>query len=138
MKCDWKCFLVLIPILVCAVIILTDKNEPQQPPISVATEAERKNYLLSAGWEGTQISSQNVTIPEIADETYSLYMALQEQQNLPLSDYMGKDAVICTYALKNSGLYAELLSVDGILVGVQYYDPLEGITLDKDGKTFTG
>ena len=65
MKYDWKCLLVLIPVIICAVIIVMDKNEPQQLPISVATETERENYLLSLGWEGKQIDSQTITIPEV-------------------------------------------------------------------------
>ncbi len=138
MKYDWKCWLVLIPVLICAVIILTDKNEPEQTTISASTETERKNFLLSNGWEGKQIDSQKITVPEVIDENYSLYYAMQKQQNLPLPDYLGKEAVIYTYQLENSGLYAELLTSDGILIGVQYYDPLQGITLDKDGKIFTG
>lgn len=138
MKYNWKCWLVLIPVIICAVIIITDKNEPEQLPISVATESERENYLLSIGWEAKQIDSQKVIIPETPDDTYQLYFSMQKQQNLPLSDYMGNDATIYTYQLKDADFYAELLISEGVLVGVQFYDPLQGITLDKDGKPFSG
>ncbi len=138
MKYDWKCWLVLIPVIICAVIIITDKNKTEQLPISMATESERENYLLSIGWEGKQIDSQKVIIPETPDDTYQLYFSMQKQQSLPLSDYMGNDATIYTYQLKNSDFYAELLISEGVLVGVQFYDPLQGITLDKDGKPFNG
>ena len=138
MKYDWKCLLVLIPMIICAVIVIMDKKEPEQIPISVATETERKNYLLSVGWNGKQIDSQKVIIPEVIDENYQLYVSMQKQQHLPLTDYMGKEALIITYELKDSNLYAELLTVEGVLVGIQCYDPLQGITLDKNGKTFVG
>lgn len=138
MKYDWKCLLVLIPVIICAVIIAMDKNEPEPLPISVQTETERKNYLLSMGWEGKQIDSQKVVIPEIPDENYQLYYSMQQEQHLPLANYMGNEAICYTYQLENSDLYAEMLTVEGVLVGVQYYDPLQGITLDKDGKPFTG
>ena len=137
MKYDWKCLLVLIPVIICAVIIATDKGEPQQPPVSVVTETERQKYLLSMGWDGKQIDSQKITIPQMIDENYQLYASMQKQQHLPLTDYLGKDATIVTYQLKESNLYAELLTCEGVLIGVQFYDPLQGIILDKDGKPFT-
>ena len=138
MKYDWKCLLVLIPVIICAVIIVMDKNEPQQLPISVATETEREKYLLSLGWEGKLIDSQTITVPQFPDENYSLYYSMQQQQNLPLADFMGKEAVIATYELKNSNLFAELLTCEGVLIGVQFYDPLQAITLDKNGNPFNG
>lgn len=137
MKHCLKYILILPPIALCAAALILSHREqpPQTLTIPAAAEPERIAYLRSQGWEGELLSSQAVIVPQ-EDAVYAEYAGLQRRQQLPLYAYTGKRAVVYTYALENTELYAELLTADGILIGAQCYSPEEHITLDIRGKTF--
>ena len=138
MKRIFRYLLVLPPAVLCmaAVILSHRSREPQAVKIPASTEADRAAYLLSQGYEGEQINSRAVRIPQTTDGAYADYAALQIAQHLPLSDYAGERAVLYTYALVESELRAELLTADGILIGAQCYVPEDSVTLGMNGRPY--
>jgi hypothetical protein len=121
-----KYLLVLPPLVLCgAAICLCHRQSPVRKEITAATENDRTAWLALQGWEAELLTSEAVTIPTDFSGTYADYAAMQEQQQLPLSLYKGERAVRYTYLLKNTEpvLYAELLTAEGLLIGVQYYSP---------------
>ncbi len=131
--------LILPPALLCciAVILSHQKKAPAADLIRAATESDRSAWLMLQGWHGELLQSRAVTIPYEITEIYAEYAALQTRQRLPLMQYAGKHGIVYTYQLEDSGLYAELLTADGILIGAQCYQPGEGRTLDLHGRNIS-
>lgn len=127
-------FLLLLPLI--GALLLFREKPPEPLTVPAGTEEERLCFLRSEGWEGTLLSEQPVIVP--AEETVpAAYAELQEVLGLPLEEFTGREAVIYTYSLRNTSICAELLTVDGILVGVQCYDPEVHVTLDLRGEPFS-
>lgn len=134
-----KYLLILIPAAFCVIaLFLNQKQKAPAQQIRAVTEFDRSAWLLTQGWQGELQSSRAVVIPDAdsgnPDQNYQNYIQLQAQQNLPFTDYAGTNGILYTYALKDSGLCAELLTADGILVGAQcYYPGADSETLDMQG-----
>lgn len=134
-----KYLLILIPAAFCIIVLfLNQKQKAPAQQIRAATEFDRAAWLLTQGWQGELHSSRTVVIPaadpENPDQNYRNYVRLQARQNLPFADYAGTNGILYTYKLENSKLYAELLTADGILIGVQcYYPGADSETLDIQG-----
>lgn len=131
-----KYIFLLPPVLLCAAALALHCREtsPGSVPIAAASEEERIRYLRSEGWEGELLSAQAVTVP--AEETVpEAYAGLQRRQQLPLHEHAGTQGMVYLYSLRNSDLYAELLTADGILIGAQCFDPSVHVTLDIRGNT---
>lgn len=111
-------------------------KEPSTKQIAAATEGERLEYLCTKGLQGTLLRAQPVRIPAEGAGVYAVYWELQESQQLPLSEYAGQQGALYTYTIPDRGLYAELLTVGGVLAGAQCYAPEEGVTLDMEGKPY--
>lgn len=73
--------------------------------IVFASDEDEKNidFLESYGWrvDENHIEKEALKIPDIFDEVYNNYNALQKLSGLDLSDYKGKDAIRYTYIVKN-------------------------------------
>lgn len=137
MKCRPKYLVILVPVLLCAVLLLLycgkiREKEPMQE-IAAATEAARQEFLCTKGLQGVPVSWKDAVIPEEFTGIYAEYAALQEMQLLPLRKYAGEEAVVYTYVLSEEGMYAELLTVNGILAGAHCYKPGEGKILNLQG-----
>ena len=117
-----KYSLLLIPAAVIIALVCCHQNTPVLPSIPAATEDQRIAFLRSEGWEGPPIGTQTITIPQ-PDGIYADYAALQAQQQLPLTEYIGQQEMLYTYALKGTDLIDELLTAEGVLIGAQCYDP---------------
>lgn len=139
MKNCLKYLLILPPALLCciAVILSHQKKAPPTDYIQAVTEADRSAWLMLQGWSGELLSSRPVTIPEEFPESCAEYTSLQLRLRLPLTEYAGAHGVVYTYKLENSDLYAELLTADGLLIGVQCYYPEEHITRNMKGHKIT-
>lgn len=105
----------------CLLFCLHDRAEP----IPAGTETERQLWLFAQGWKGREISMQEITIPDADDPVFAAYAAMQAEQGLPLERYTGQAAQRYVYELEQSPLYAELLTVDGALVGAMCCDPAD-------------
>lgn len=117
-----KYIFLLIPAAIIIAVVCCHQRTPALPSVPAATEEQRIAFLRSEGWEAAPIGTQAVTIPQ-PDGIYADYAALQAQQQLPLTEYIGQPAMLYTYALSGTDLVAELLTADGILIGAQCYDP---------------
>lgn len=139
MKRVLKYLLILPPAVLCcvAVILSHQKKAPATEMISVASEEQRSEWLMLQGWNGIFLQSRLVTVPAELGEEFTDYLLLQQKLRLPFTQYAGKHGVLYTYRLENSELYAELLTADGILIGVQCYHPEKGKTLDMQGRMIT-
>lgn len=111
------------------------KGSPMEE-IAAATEGERLEYLCTKGMQGTLLRVQPVRIPAENTGVYTVYWELQKSQQLPLSEYAGQQGTLYTYEIADKGLYAELLTVGGVLAGAQCYAPEEGVTLDMEGRPY--
>ena len=106
------------------VILFTKSRTPSGIPVS--TPDERLVYLFTQGWKGEEIAAAEITVPETTGVVYRAFAELQAAQDMPLARFAGCQAMRYTYRLMQSGLYAELLCADGMLIGAMCYDPETG------------
>ncbi len=134
-----KYLLILPPIAVCAAaVILSHGSTKQLQDIRTETEQIRLEWLASQGLQAQPLSSCAVTVPQDFSGIYEDYAALQSHLRLPLQQYAGQRAVLYTYVITDTNpvMYAELLTAQGRLIGVQCYHPEEHITLDLQGRAY--
>lgn len=88
------------------------------------TNEDRVAYLRGLGWEVSPdpVSVEELLIPEVLDEAYTQYLALQEEQGFDLTRYEGKRVKRYTYAVTNhpggaQNVRASLLVFRGKIVG---------------------
>lgn len=103
-----------------------DQN-PQPAEILLSSDEARRALLAEYGCttKETPPNQQDIILPTGGDTSvFGDYCALQKEQNLPLSDHFGEEAVIWTYTLDNSpSLRAEIICTpDGLLLGLMRYD----------------
>ena len=118
--------IVVVLLLGIAVFAVLHLRGRKPAGIPASTPDERLVYLFTQGWKGEEIAAVEVMIPEPTGVGYHAFAELQAMQNLPLTRFAGRKAMRYTYRLAQSGLYAELLCADGILIGAMCYDPLSG------------
>lgn len=95
--------------------------------IPAAQASDREIYLFTQGWKGYECAVREVIIPAPDDPVFVEYAALQEAQGLPLAAHTGEQGFCYTYELQQSGgLYAQLLTAGGELIGAACYDPESG------------
>ena len=126
-----KAVRILFPIVILlslciAVFFILRMHAGHSGGIPASTADERLVYLFTQGWKGEEIAAGEVIIPESTGVGYAGFAELQKAQDLPLSRFAGSKAMRYTYRLAQSGLYAELLCADGILIGAMCYDPTAG------------
>ncbi|MFI3253435.1 MAG: DUF4830 domain-containing protein [Eubacteriales bacterium] len=115
---------------------------------SVKTQNQRLAYLQEWGWEveETALSSQTLLIPDLLDESYDAYVALQTAQGFPpLSQFQGETVERYTYAVTNyptgeEGIQVNLLLFQGEVIGGEVLSPtVNGILhgLEKPSETLS-
>lgn len=115
---------------VLALVLIPDRSEgetiPDSPAVAVASVAQRLDYFASHGWEVEEIGAKNVTIPEDFSTVYEEYASLQDKQGMPLREYVGRNAQLYVYEVKNYSpesrkMLAELLVCDDTAIASMVY-----------------
>lgn len=111
------------------IVVLTRWNDVQSvgahPSPAAGTEAQRRDYLASFGWElaADPVEIRQVTIPDVFNDVYVRYNDMQKAQGMDLSRYCGKTAKRWTYEITNypdagsRRVYADLLIYNGQVIG---------------------
>lgn len=116
--------------VISAVILMPEKENPYKipdnPPVAASSVSQRLDYFASHGWEVEEIGAKNVTIPENFSAVYEEYASLQDKQGLPLREYVGRDARLYVYEVKNYSpesrkMLAELLVCDDTAIASMVY-----------------
>ena len=121
----------------CALVSLLVPPDVQQTaavslptPKGIKHNEDRIAYLEHYGW---QVSSEataveELQIPETFDESYTEYLALQNQQGFSLEQYAGKRVKRYSYEITNyptgeTGVIANLLLYKNTVVGGEVLSP---------------
>ncbi len=104
----------------------TSTNIPKSAPIAAASVSQRIDYFASHGWEVEEIAEKDVTIPEDFSAVYEEYASLQDKQGMPLRKYVGRNAQLYVYEVKNYSpesrkMLAELLVCDDTAIASMVY-----------------
>ena len=107
---------------VLALVFIPDKSEGETIPDSPAVAAAS----VAHGWELEEIGAKNVTIPEDFSTVYEEYASLQDKQGMPLREYVGRNAQLYVYEVKNYSpesrkMLAELLVCDDTAIASMVY-----------------
>lgn len=72
-------------------------------PTGVKSAEQRLDYLAGWGWqvEETPISIEELLIPEVLDDSYTEYIALQQSQGFALETLTGQRVKRYSYAVSN-------------------------------------
>lgn len=84
-----------------------------------------KVFLEGYGWQTADIPTDSVeiTVPEVFDNVYTRYNAIQQSAGLDLSPFCGKSGLRYTFTVTNypadigETVYANVLIIDGTAVG---------------------
>lgn len=118
-------------LLCCAALVLALGSPASQPasaaavsPKGVKSNEDRVEYLQSYGWqvEPQPAATEELLIPEVMDDSYSDYLALQSQQGFDLGKYAGKRVKrysyeVTNYPTREQGVLANLLIYKNTVVG---------------------
>lgn len=108
---------------------------------------DRAAFLRDLGWEISEdpISAEELLIPEVFDESYDDYLALQAGQGFDLTAYCGKRVKRYTYEVVNhpsgeTGVQAALLIYKNRLVGGEVLSArpdgfIHGLAMPETGLT---
>lgn len=116
-----KLIYALIVIIICAglfTVCMFSKSSKSKKENFVILENSysRESYLNIKGWEVTEISCEEVKVPEAFEGIYEEYAKIQDKQHLPLSKYKGQEVQRYLYRINNytsdNKAYAELLIYD--------------------------
>ena len=98
--------------------------------VRVKTNEDRVAYLERCGWQvrPEPISVEELLIPEVFDESYEEYLALQQSQGFDLTGLCGKRVKRCTYEIVNyptgeSGVQVSILIYKNKVVGGEVLSP---------------
>ena len=127
-------FGIILALVGIAVILLTfvsnhggKTQQTSATPVACATEEERNAYLTSLGWEFDGMSEKEITIPQVFNQVYTNYNAIQKEQGFDLEKHRGETATIYTYNItnykNNKNVIANLLVSVGVLIGADLCDP---------------
>ena len=103
---------------------VTDSESPEAPPAANVTE--RMDYFALHGWEVEEVAAKDIVIPEEFSSAYEEYVRMQDKQGLQLRKYVGRNAKLYVYDIKNYSpdsrkMLAELLVCDDIAVASMVY-----------------
>lgn len=103
---------------------------PSAHPSKVKSNEDRIAYLESYGWQVSPepVSVEELLIPEVFDESYEEYLALQTAQGFDLTEYCGKRVKRCTYEITNyptgeAGVQVAILIYKSKVVGGEVLSP---------------
>ena len=95
-----------------------------RPSAMAETDEQRRAFLASCGRElaADPVEIRQVIIPEVFNEVYTQYNAMQKEQGFDLTRYRGKTArrwtdEVTNYPGTESRIYADLLIYDGRIIG---------------------
>ena len=95
-------------------------------PSGIRSNEDRVSYLKALGWQVLEmpVISEELIIPEIFDESYDDYLALQSKQGFDLTKYAGKRIKRYTYTVTNysdseAEVHAALLIYKNKVIGGQ-------------------
>ena len=136
-------------LLCCAALVLTLTPPSAQTaapsvlpdPKGIRTATDRVEYLAAYGWEVAEppVSTQELLIPEIFDESYQQYLQLQQNQGFDLEACAGKRVHRYTYEILNyptgeTGVLVNLLICKKTVVGGEVLSPrLDGFLHGLNG-----
>ena len=118
--------IVVCVILLVVMLVLAFRPGRAAAITSVAVKAadndQRVAYLLGLGYEVEPAGEvREVLIPDVFDEPFTAYNALQQQAGMDLSPYHGKRMKLWTYTVKNypdtAPVYAHLYVYKDRIVG---------------------
>ncbi len=99
-------------------------------PQGVKSAENRLDYLAEWGWQVAEepLSVEELLIPEILDDSYAEYMALQQSQGFDLNALTGERVKRYSYAVLNyptgeEGVQLNLLIYNNTVVGGEVLSP---------------
>ncbi len=132
----------LVALLCCALLsqilppsaatqVLAEAGQVATPdPTGVSSAQDRLDYLAGWGWqvEETPLSIEELLIPEVLDDSYTEYIALQQSQGFPLDTLTGQRVKRYSYTVTNyptgeAGVQLNLLIHDNTVVGGEVLSP---------------
>ncbi len=97
--------IVICVVLLAVMLVLAFRPSSAKPTAAVvyaADNSQRVAYLLSLGYEvDPEGEVREVLIPDVFDDPFTAYNALQQQAGMDLSPYHGKRVKCFTYTVKN-------------------------------------
>lgn len=133
----------------CALLVQVGENWFRQDvpasaavsPKGIKTNEDRLEYLQEHGWLTWEqpLVTEELILPDVFDESYDEYLALQSAQGFDLTQYAGKRVKRYTYAVTNypdrpDGVQANLLIYKNTVIGAEVLCPeldgfLHGLTM---------
>lgn len=114
----------LLTVLLVVLAGCLGKGAPAQQEIPAATNEERLAYLTGLGWqaEPEPVETLNLELPGDLSGEYGDYVALQDRQGFPFSQFGGRTVSRYTYTLTNcpdcaGPVQANLYVCGGQLIG---------------------
>ncbi len=123
--------------LVCCALLLTSgsslptlgSGDPANPK-GIKTNADRIQFLSNYGWQVSPdpIAVEELLVPEVFDDSYREYLALQSGQGFDLTALAGKCLKRYTYQITNhptgeQTVHANLLVHKNTVVGGEVFSP---------------
>ena len=93
----------VVVMCICAAFLLPGCRSDASEPIPAATEEQRQAYLSALGWSvnSTPVETMDLQLPQTLNEGWLEYAKLQDEQNLPFSNYAGQTVRRFTYTVTN-------------------------------------
>ena len=93
----------VVVMCICATFLLPGCRSDAPEPIPAATEEQRQAYLSDLGWSvnSTPVETMDLQLPQTLNEGWLEYAKLQDEQNLPFSNYAGQTVRRFTYTVTN-------------------------------------
>ena len=93
----------VVVMCICAAFLLPGCRSDAPEPIPAATEEQRQAYLSDLGWSvnSTPVETMDLQLPQTLNEGWLEYAKLQDEQNLPFSNYAGQTVRRFTYTVTN-------------------------------------
>ena len=116
---------ILLGLLFAALIFLLGRapTNEESPQLRLTTSQDCAAYLTSCGWEvlPEPIETLQFLLPDVLEEPYLSYNALQLTQGFDLSDFCGKQVSRITFTVTNypqhpEGVQANLYLCEEILI----------------------
>ena len=99
-------------------------------PSGIKSAEDRIEYVEEWGWEvlPEPVASEELLIPDVLDESYDEYLALQESQGFDISACSGKRVQRYAYEITNypagkTGIHANILIYHNTVIGGEVLDP---------------
>ncbi len=110
---------VILAVIIIAFLIFSQFASARAKNIDGSTNAKRIEYIKSLGIEpdDTNVSSKQITLPQIFGEVYKKYNRLQKKAGFDLSHYKGEKATVYTYALSGSDRELHLIVSENKIIG---------------------